>query len=86
MTKYIAIFCAFLSFQVTSAYADQLQAQAMQLAEQGVESKDANGDSQTTVVDANGNLKIMPALDKNGKPLPPAKDKNGADQQNNFTQ
>ncbi len=48
-----------------------LDKKAMQLAETGVVSSDANGDNQTTMVDVNGNLKVRPPVGKDGKPIDP---------------
>jgi hypothetical protein len=42
--------------------------QAMELAQNGVVSKSASGETQTTVVDENGNLKIVPVSPSKKKP------------------
>ncbi len=75
MKRFFTILSVFLCFTLTQSYADQPNSKQLQLAEQGVVGKNASGESQTTMVDMNGNLKIVPTENK----------KNGAKKNNTNT-
>ena len=82
MRQILASFSFALIIISSAAFATQdVNKKAMQLAETGVVSADANGDSQTTMVDVNGNLKVRPPVGKDGKPLPQNQDMDGGNRE-----
>ncbi len=67
MKIFFMILPVFLLFTITQSFAELSGSkQQLQLAEQGVVSKNASGENQTTMVDMNGNLKIVPDEPKKG--------------------
>lgn len=63
MKKHLLITCI-LVFAASTVMAETQSPQALALAEKGVVGTNASGESQTTVIDENGNLKMVPADSK----------------------
>jgi hypothetical protein len=62
MKRYlISAFIFAFTLMANMAFADGQSQQEIQLTENGIVSTNASGDPQTTVIDANGNLKMIPA-------------------------
>lgn len=81
MSRYLASACLFF-FSVTGyCLSSPMTESAMQLADTGVVGTDANGDSQTTMMDVNGNLKVVP-VDPKAQQKPKQNNNNSSGPQN----